>query len=120
MIQESLNKFALSIKNNLKGIILILIASILTAFGQLLWKLSNGISLKLLILGFICYGLGAVLMILAFRYGSLSVIHPMLSFGYIFAIILGKTVLNEQITPIKLLAIAIIMIGVILIGGGDV
>lgn len=120
MVQEFLNKFTLSIKNNLKGIILILIASIFTAVGQLFWKLSNGTNIMLLLIGFMCYGLGAVLMILAFRYGSLSVIHPMLSFGYIIAIFLGTTVLNEQITPLKLIAIAIIMVGVVLIGGGDV
>lgn len=117
MLQNS--SFANSIKKNYKGIIIILIASLFTAVGQLLWKLSNGSNLYFLFLGFFCYGIGAVLMIIAFRYGSLSVIHPMLSFGYIFAIILGSTVLHEAVTVRRLLAIFLIMLGVTLIGGGD-
>ncbi|MCM0647652.1 EamA family transporter [Clostridium swellfunianum] len=109
-----------SIKKNLKGILIIIAAALLTSIGQMLWKISNGSNLKWLILGFLCYGIGAVLMIIAFRFGSLSVLHPMLSFGYIFAIFLGNFVLKEHITSIQYLAIIIIMCGVVLIGGGDV
>jgi drug/metabolite transporter (DMT)-like permease len=115
-----LNNFILSIKKNYKGIILIIFASLLTAYGQMLWKISNGSELKFIISGFVLYGIGAVLMIIAFRYGSLSVLHPMMSFGYIFVIILGKTILKELITPMHLVATFIIICGVVLIGGGDV
>ncbi|GIM28240.1 membrane protein [Clostridium polyendosporum] len=114
-----MNSFITSFKKNYKGILFIIIASLLTSLGQLLWKLSNGQSLNFLISGFFLYGIGAVLMIIAFRYGSLSVIHPMLSFGYIFAIILGNIVLKESITIYQYLGIFIIILGVILIGGGD-
>ena len=115
-----MDNFILSIKKNYKGIILIVFASLLTAYGQMLWKISNGSELKYIITGFALYGIGAVLMIIAFRYGRLSVLHPMMSFGYIFVIILGKTILKESVTPIQLIATAIIICGVILIGGGDV
>lgn len=116
---SKIEKFKKSFKKNYKGIALILIASLFTAIGQMLWKLSKGSDITLLFLGFLCYGLGAVLMIIAFRFGSLSVIHPMLSFGYIFALILGNFVLGETITKKSYMAIFIIMLGVILIGGGD-
>lgn len=119
-----MNNFILSIKKNYKGIILIVFASLLTAYGQMLWKvswkISNGRGLYFIISGFALYGIGAILMIIAFRYGSLSVLHPMMSFGYIFVIILGKTMLKEAVSPIHLIATAIIICGVILIGGGDV
>ena len=115
-----MSDFILSIKKNYKGIILMFFASLLTAYGQMLWKISNGKELIFIISGFALYGVGAVLMIIAFRYGSLSVLHPMMSFGYIFVIILGKTILKESITPMHLIATAIIICGVILIGGGDV
>lgn len=114
-----IEKFKTSFKKNYKGIALILIASFFTALGQMLWKLSKGSNLTYLFLGFICYGLGAVLMIIAFRFGSLSVIHPMLSFGYIFALILGNFVLGETISNKAYMGIFIIMLGVTLIGGGD-
>lgn len=113
------NRFMDSIKKNYKGICIILIASILTATGQMFWKLSHGSNITLIFIGFVCYGLGAVLMIIAFRFGSLSVIHPMLSFGYIFALIFGSIFLKETISVIQMLGIFTIMAGVALIGGGD-
>ena len=119
-MQKVINEFSQSIKKNIKGILLIIIAAMLTSVGQLFWKLSSGNDIKLVIIGFICYGLGAVLMILAFRFGSLSVLHPLMSVGYIFAMVLGQTQLHENISVDKYIAVAIIMLGVTLIGGGDV
>jgi len=113
-------EFSQSIKKNIKGIVLIVIAAMLTSVGQLFWKYSKGIYIKFVIIGFICYGLGAVLMILAFRFGSLSVLHPFMSVGYIFAIVLGQTQLHENISVTKYVAVGIIIFGVTLIGGGDV
>lgn len=113
------NKIINSLKKNYKGICIILFASLLTATGQLFWKISDGTLIFYILIGFICYGLGAVLMIIAFRFGSLSVIHPMLSFGYIFALIFGSIFLKESITTIQIIGIFTIMAGVALIGGGD-
>lgn len=72
-----------------------------------------------LLLGFALYALGALIMIFAYRFGSLSVLQPMLSLNYVFIIILANAVLNEQITPLKAIGVFIIILGVILIGGGD-
>ena len=107
-------------KKNIKGIILMIMAAFLTSIGQLFWKLSQGNNLKWLIIGFSCYGIGAVLMIVAFRFGSLSVLHPLMSTGYIFAIFFGTLILHEKISLIQYVAILIIIIGITLIGGGDV
>ena len=119
-MQNIINEFSESIKKNIKGILLIIIAAMLTSVGQLFWKLSHGNNVKLMVIGFVCYGLGAVLMILAFRFGSLSVLHPFMSVGYVFAIVLGQTQLHESVSVAKYVAVGIIMLGVTLIGGGDV
>lgn len=108
-----------SLKKNKIGIILMLISSICVCIGQLLWKLSNNKGFIFLILGFAFYGVGAIIMIIAYKFGSLSVLQPMLSSNYIISIILAKNVLNEDITLIKTIGIIIIIIGVILIGVGD-
>jgi len=113
------SKFMESIRKNYIGICIILAASLLTASGQMFWKLSGASDLKLILAGFVLYGIGAVLMVIAFRFGSLSVIHPMLSFGYIFAIFFGVFLLNEVISPVQILGILTIIAGVVLIGGGD-
>lgn len=108
-----------SLKKNRKGILLMLISSIFVCIGQLLWKISNTNGVVFLLIGFIFYGLGALIMIVAYKFGSLSVLQPMLSLNYIFSVILAKTVLNENITLMKVIGVIIVMIGVLLIGGGD-
>lgn len=108
-----------SLRKNKKGIILMLISSIFVCVGQLFWKLASSYGLLFLSLGFILYGIGAIVMIIAYRYGKLSVLQPMLSLNYVLTIILAITILNEKITLIKVTGILSIILGVILIGGGD-
>ena len=107
------------IKNRKKGILLVLCSALLVCIGQLLWKLSATGGLWLLLGGFVFYGIGAVLMILAYRYGELSVLQPMLSINYALSIILGVIVLQEAVTMPKIAGICIISFGVILIGGSS-
>jgi undecaprenyl phosphate-alpha-L-ara4N flippase subunit ArnE len=108
-----------SFKKNKYGILLMCISSICVCIGQLLWKLSVNRGLLFLILGFAFYGIGAVIMLVAYKFGSLSVLQPMLSLNYVLSIILAVTILNEEITLMKIIGVFIIIIGVILIGGGD-
>lgn len=108
-----------SIKKNKYGIILMVISSICVCLGQLFWKLSIDKGLFYLISGFTLYGLGALIMIIAYKFGSLSVLQPILSLNYVFSIILGMIILNESINILKLLGITIIILGVIFIAGGD-
>lgn len=107
-----------SIKENGKGILLMLISSICVCTGQLFWKLSSK-ELLFLLLGFALYGIGAIVMLIAYKFGSLSVLQPMLSFNYIFTVILAHFVLHEEIDILTYIGISIIFIGVVLIGGGD-
>ena len=90
--------FLASIHKNKKGIGLMAISSLFVATGQLFWKLSVDHGLGSLVIGFVLYGVGASLMILAYRYGALSVLQPMLSLNYIFAIIFAWLILNEALT----------------------
>lgn len=108
-----------SLKKNKKGILIILISALLSAIGQAAWKMNEGYISIELIIGFILYGLGAILMLYAFRFGSLSVLQPFLSIGYIFAIIIGVFYFKENISIYQIVGIVIIISGVVLIGGGD-
>lgn len=108
-----------SFEKNKKGIAFMLAAAGFACIGQLLWKLSVTNGILYMLSGFALYGLGAVLMLLAYRYGSVSVLQPMLSTNYILSAILGFLVLQEKITVQKMIGIVIITCGVILIGGGD-
>ena len=115
----SRNRYIRSLAENWKGMALMLCSALTVAVGQLLWKKSAGADVFLLVSGFALYGLGALLMVLAFKHGKLSVVHPVLSFSYVFGIFFGYFFLGEILRPLQLVAIAMIMTGVAFIGGGD-
>lgn len=96
------------------GIALMLSSALLTCLGQLCWKLSAGEGSPLYLLaGFGLYGCGALLMMAAMRFGELSVLHPMLSAGYVLSILLGALVLGEEVSAAKLAGIAVIAAGLV-------
>lgn len=108
-----------SFQKNKKGILLMLISSICVCMGQLLWKLSAENGFMVLLVGFCFYGIGALVMIFAYRFGRLSVLQPMLSLNYVLSIILAAAVLKEEITILKCIGVLVIIMGVISIAGGD-
>ncbi len=111
--------FLRSLDKNRKGILLMLVSAVCVAFGQLLWKISGGAVNAMLLTGFGLYGTGALIMIFAYRFGSLSVLHPFLSVGYVLSVILGALFLEEPVGYLKVIGVLCICIGVTLIGGGD-
>lgn len=99
------------------GIVLMIAAAFSTATGQLFWKMADSVWDIQMWIGFVLYGLGAVLMTVAFRFGKLSVLHPLLSIGYVIAIFYGALFLGEAVTVNISLGTLMILIGVIIIGG---
>lgn len=108
-----------SFEKNKKGIILMVLSSIVVCFGQLLWKLGSQGNFLLLLGGFLFYGLGAIFMIIAYKFGSLSVLQPILSLNYIISLLVGHFILNEDISLLNILGVIIIIGGVYLIATGD-
>ena len=100
-------------KNLARGVALMLTSSLMTCVGQLLWKLSADGSLPLLLGGFALYGAGAL--IFALRCGELSVLHPMLGAGYVLSLLLGSVLLNEPLSSTKLIGVAVIVAGLVLL-----
>ncbi|MBT3408022.1 EamA family transporter [Candidatus Woesearchaeota archaeon] len=106
-----------------KGIILILICTILTALGQIMWKLGmqefNIYIIYLnysLIIGCLLYVAGAFFLTYALKFSDLSKIHPFLSLGYVWVFLIGIIFLGELFTISKLIGIFLIIMGVIFIG----
>lgn len=95
-----------------------LLSSLCVCIGQLLWKLSTDNSIFLLLIGFAFYAIGALVMIVAYKFGELSVLHPMLSLNYVISIFLAAVVLKEVITLLKIIGVLCNIIGVMLIAGG--
>ena len=126
-----------SLKRNGKGIILMLISALSLSVGQLLWKLANVSDLVAPLLagdisfagiwkvflavlpGFVVYAVGALIMTIALGYGELSVLQPVNSMSYVFALILSAIFLTERISWLTIIGIFVIIAGVIMIGGSD-
>ncbi len=68
-----------------------------------------------IIAGLFAYGLSVVLWILALSRVDVSFAYPLLSIGYVIVAIFGWAVFNETLTPSKIIGIAVIILGVILI-----
>lgn len=98
-----------------KGIILMILSSFFVAFGQLGWKLSQGVINIYIVFGFLLYGIGALLMLVAYKYGRLSILQPILSLSYIMSLFLGGLFLHEVVSWNKILGVFCIMIGIFLI-----
>ena len=108
-----------SFRKNKKGIFMMILSSLCACIGQLFWKLSATYGLPAMMTGFCLYGLGALIMLMAYRHGKLSVLQPVLSLNYVLSIILGAMVLHENVTLFKCIGILFIIVGVIFIAGGD-
>lgn len=108
-----------SLKKNKKGILIMSMSSCLACVGQLLWKLSAQYGILMIGAGFVLYGIGALLMIYAYRFGKVSVLQPVMSINYVFSLFLGFAILNESITPLKVGGVVLIILGVLMIGGAD-
>ena len=107
-----------SLHRNKKGIAFIIAAAGMLALGQLIWKI-GGYNNFTLIMGFLLYAVGAIFMIIGYRYGILTVLHPFMSVSYVFAFIFGTFFLSEIITIEKIIGLSLIILGVFLIGSGD-
>ncbi len=114
-------------KSNYKlGITLMILCTIFTAVGQYFFKISSAsFSFDLaklltnynLIFGFMFYGFGAILMIVAFRFGNLSKLYPLVSLNFIWVAIISVVFLGEKMNSFKINAIILVVLGIILIGG---
>src|SRR3989338_1963357 len=109
-----------------RAIALMVLCTIFTSLGQILWKLgvnkyiSNDIFSLLnipFVLGFVSYGLGAVLMLIAFRRGELSVLYPIVATSYIWVSIISPRLFPDDfMNAWKWAGVVIILISVSILG----
>jgi drug/metabolite transporter (DMT)-like permease len=74
------------------------------------WRLALGVAL---------YLLSSVFYLIGVSKGDLSTLYPMVSLGSIWTLIWSKLILGEAITRTKILAVAIILAGCVLLGLGS-
>src|SRR3989338_2303605 len=72
---------------------------------------------KYLLGGCISYGLSIVFFVPALRQGELSVLYPLVATSYVLAALFSSYFLKEKMTKLKLVSIALIILGVAFLGG---
>lgn len=97
---------------------LMVLSAFMTATGQLFWKWGTS-EIAYLAIGFLCYGIGALLMLKAFALEKLSVAYPLMCISYAIALVYGDIFLGEDLTWKKSTAIALLGLGVTLTSYDD-
>ena len=69
--------------------------------------------------GYCLYGVFTVLFVYALRHGEVSVLYPIIALGYVWVAILSAVVFHESMNTLKIVAIAIIVAGVAVLGWGS-
>ena len=114
-------------KTQIWAIVLVLVATTLGSLGPLFLKKAAGkltlniksiLTNKFLFFGLLFYAIGTILFIPALKGGDLSVLYPLVALVYIWVSLLSMKFLKEKMTKLKWLGIALILLGVTLIGLG--
>src|SRR3989338_902434 len=93
------------------GVLIMVLCTFLTASGQLFfkygsqqleWSLSGMLTNFSLIMGFVLYGLGALVLILALRFGNLSALYPVVSLTFVWVMLISFFVLHESMNHFKI------------------
>ena len=71
-----------------------------------------------LIAGYTCYGLFTIAMVLALREGELSMLYPIIALTYVWVTLASYFLLNETPNLYKNLGVAVIVLGVAVLGRG--
>lgn len=114
-------------KTPLSSILLVFFASFIGSFGAVFLKWGAArvkLNLRALLvnwhlaLGIALYLISFVFYYLGLRQGELSVLFPMVSFGYIWTLVWSRIFFGERITPRKLGGLALILAGIVLLNHG--
>ena len=115
-------------KTQLWAVLLVVIGTLIAAFGPILFKKASAKRLSKISLlvtnyhllgGVALYAIGTILFISALKGGDLSVLNPLAAITYIWVSLLSVKFLGEKMNKLKWIGIALIMTGVIFIGVGS-
>ena len=111
------------------AVALVVFGGILGAFGPIFLKkgsekvshdVKSFIFNRYIFIGLCFYGFGTIVFIPALKGGDLSVIYPLVSISYIWVALYSMWLLKEKMNKYKWIGIALIILGVSLIGLGSI
>jgi drug/metabolite transporter (DMT)-like permease len=111
-------------KTKLWAIILMVVCTVFTSSAQILYKLGaeklifdivSIITNWQILLGLVFYGIGAVLVIISFRGGEVTVLYPIITSSYIWVTLGSWYFLKESISVVRWSGVLLIMMGILII-----
>ena len=112
--------------NRVQSIFLVFLCTLFGAAAQMFFKtganrLQSSSFIEMLrnphvFFGYSLYGVSTGLLILALRQGELSILYPIISLTYVWVTILSIFILHEMVNPVKIIGLALIVLGVALLG----
>lgn len=111
----------------LMAIVLVSIASFIGSLGAVFLKAGAGrlhdgwiylVWNPRLIVGVVLFCASSLFYILAVRQGELSILYPLVSLSYIWAVLWSRLFLGERLNRGKALGLALILCGIVFIGIG--
>ncbi len=103
---------------------LMVLVTLLTSSAQILYKFGSAklpviFTNYYLVLGLALYGIGAVLMIIAFKAGEVTVLYPIVATSYIWVALLSSYFFSDSMNYLKIIGIALIFFGVTSVSMGS-
>lgn len=108
----------------LNVLILVIISTLIGAFGSILLKKGSKefnlnpfkqIKNWKIILGLSLYVVSSIIYIVALKFEKLSIVYPLVSLQYVWISILAQRFLNEKMNKLKWIGITLIMLGITMI-----
>lgn len=90
----------------------------MSSVGSIVEAAWSAASQPWILVGLTCYFVSAALWVVALTRVDVTVAYPMLSMGYVIAAVLAWHFFGEALTTQRLLGIAIILVGVVILGRG--
>lgn len=123
----------MTISSEVRPLVVALISILLGATGQFLFRLGmlqygkvtlTGIWSQLgsiifspaIFVGFMCFGVSSILWLVVISRWELSYAYPIVSLGYVIAILYGVLLLNETLTMPKIIGCVLILAGISVLG----
>jgi drug/metabolite transporter (DMT)-like permease len=70
----------------------------------------------LLFAGYALYGLSTLILVVALKYGELSILYPVIALTYVWVTALSVVIYGESLNPLKIAGLATVVFGVALLG----
>jgi uncharacterized membrane protein len=111
----------------LSSILLVLLGSLIGSVGMVFLKKASAdlhkgfhhiVSVNSAV-GVTLFVISSVFYLIAIRNGQLSVLYPMVSLSYVYAMIWARLVFNEALTKQKFLGLGLVVMGVFFLGLGS-